>query len=193
MLLEDGTPYAHEGTLEFQDVTVESTTGSVTLRMVFPNPDHVLLPGMFVRAIVEEGVNEHAILAPQQGVSRDPRGNAVALVLGADGKVQERTLQLGRALGNKWLVEKGLSEGDRLIVDGLQSVRAGVPAKGVPAGTNAALRLLRPVRRHRLAQPRRPIQRRRPTPGAPPRKRSRGPPCPDSSSIVRSSPGSSPS
>ncbi len=138
LVLEDGTPYAHEGTLKFQDVTVEPSTGSVTLRLVFPNPEHVLLPGMFVRAIVTEGVDENAILAPQQGVSRDPRGNAVALVLGPDGTVQERRLELGRAMGNKWLVEKGLSEGDRLIVDGLQSVRAGVPAKGVPAGSNAA-------------------------------------------------------
>lgn len=137
LLLEDGTRYAHEGTLEFRDVTVEPSTGSVTLRMVFPNPDHELLPGMFVRAIVEEGVNERAILAPQEGVSRDPRGNPMAWVLGADDKVEQRALQLGRALGNKWLVEEGLSEGDRLIVDGLQNVRAGMQAKGVPAGSAA--------------------------------------------------------
>ncbi len=137
LVLEDGTPYAHEGTLKFQDVTVAPTTGSVTLRMVFPNPENILLPGMFVRAIVEEGVDENAILAPQQGVSRDPRGNAVALVLGPDGKVEERTLELGRALDNRWLVVQGLAAGDQLIVDGLQRVRPGVQARAVPAASGA--------------------------------------------------------
>jgi membrane fusion protein (multidrug efflux system) len=135
LVLEDGTPYAHAGTLKFQDVTVAPTTGSVTLRMVFPNPEHVLLPGMFVHAIIEEGVDENAILVPQQGVSRDPRGNAVALVLGPDGKVQERTLEIGRALGNRWLVLQGLAAGDQLIVDGLQRVRAGVQARAASAAS----------------------------------------------------------
>jgi membrane fusion protein (multidrug efflux system) len=134
LLLEDGTAYAHEGTLQFQDVTVAPTTGSVTLRMVFPNPDHVLLPGMFVRAVVEEGVDEAAILAPQQGVTRDPRGNAYALVAGADGKVESRELQLGRAIGSRWLVESGLAAGDRVIVDGLQFLRPGMDVAAVPAG-----------------------------------------------------------
>ena len=134
LLLEDGTPYAHEGTLQFQDVTVAPTTGSVTLRMVFPNPDHLLLPGMFVRAVVEEGVDEAAILAPQQGVTRDPRGNAYALVAGADGKVESRELQLGRAIGSRWLVESGLAPGDRVIVDGLQFLRPGMDVSAVPAG-----------------------------------------------------------
>jgi membrane fusion protein (multidrug efflux system) len=106
--------------------------------MVFPNPEHLLLPGMFVRAIVEEGVDENAILAPQQGVSRDPRGNAVALVLGPDGKVGERTLELGRALGNRWLIITGLAAGDQLIVDGLQRVRAGATARAVPVASGAA-------------------------------------------------------
>jgi membrane fusion protein (multidrug efflux system) len=138
LVLDDGTPYAHRGTLKFQDVTVEPTTGSVNLRLVFPNPEHILLPGMFVRAIVEEGVDESAILAPQQGVSRDPRGNAVALVLGPDGTVQQRTLKLGRAIGNRWLVTDGLAPGDRLIVEGLQMVRPGAPARGVPAVLGAA-------------------------------------------------------
>ena len=138
LVLEDGTPYAHAGTLKFQDVTVAPTTGSVTLRMVFPNPEHVLLPGMFVHAIIEEGVDENAILVPQQGVSRDPRGNAVALVLGPDGKVQERTLEIGRALGNRWLVLQGLAAGDQLIVDGLQRVRPGVPAHAVPVASGPA-------------------------------------------------------
>ena len=138
LLLEDGSPYAHEGTLKFQDVTVTPTTGSVTLRMVFPNPDLELLPGMFVHAIVEEGVDEDAILAPQQGVSRDPRGNPVALVVGPDGKVESRTLQLGRALGGRWLVVTGLAGGERLIVDGLQNVRPGMPVKAVPVDSDVA-------------------------------------------------------
>ncbi len=148
LLLEDGTPYAHEGTLKFQDVTVAPTTGSVTLRMVFPNPDHVLLPGMFVRAVVEEGVDEAAILAPQQGVARDPRGNAYALVVGADGKVETRELQLGRAFGNRWLVTSGLAAGDRVIVDGLHDPAAGhaghrgptraAPAAAAPPAQGAA-------------------------------------------------------
>ena len=137
LLLEDGTPYSHPGTLQFQDVTVAPTTGSVTLRMVFPNPDHVLLPGMFVRAVVEEGADEAAILAPQQGVSRDPRGNAFALVVGADGKVEARELQLGRAIGNRWLVESGLAAGDRVIVDALQFLRPGMAVSAVPAGEPA--------------------------------------------------------
>jgi membrane fusion protein, multidrug efflux system len=139
LVLEDGTTYAHEGVLKFQDVTVEPTTGSVTLRMVFPNPDYVLLPGMFVRAIVEEGVDSSAILAPQQGVSRDSRGNALALVLGPEGRVEQRTLELGRALGDRWLVTSGLAAGDQLIVDGLQRVRPGMPARAVPVTNDATL------------------------------------------------------
>ena len=132
LLLEDGTPYPHEGTLQFRDVTVDSTTGSVVLRMVFPNPEYTLLPGMFVRAIVEEGVNEKAILAPQQGVTRDAKGNATALVVGKDGKVEERDLELDRALGDRWLVTGGLADGDQVIVEGLQKIRPGAPVKPVP-------------------------------------------------------------
>jgi membrane fusion protein (multidrug efflux system) len=143
LILEDGTPYPHEGRLQFRDVTVDSTTGSVVLRMVFPNPDYTLLPGMFVRATVEEGVNEKAFLAPQQGVSRDAKGNATALVVGADGKVEERQLELDRAMGDRWLVTSGLRDGDQVIVEGLQKVRPGVPVKAVPfvprpAGTGPA-------------------------------------------------------
>jgi len=138
LVLEDGTPYAHEGTLKFQDVTVAPTTGSVTLRMVFPNPDHVLLPGMFVRAVVEEGVDEQAILVPQQGVQRDPRGNALAMVVGAESKVELRELGIGRAIGNRWLVTSGLAAGDRVIVDGLLTLRPGVPVTPVDAAQPAA-------------------------------------------------------
>ena len=133
LLLEDGTPYPRAGRLEFRDVTVDPTTGSVVLRMVFPNPDTTLLPGMFVRAVVEEGVLEQAILAPQQGVSRDAKGNASALVIDASGKVAVRPLVLGRAIGDRWLVNSGLADGDRVIVDGLQRIRPGMPVKAVSA------------------------------------------------------------
>lgn len=132
LLLEDRTPYPHEGTLQFRDVTVDAATGSVVLRMVFPNPDYTLLPGMYVRAIVEEGVNEKAVLTPQQGVTRDAKGNATALVVGGEGQVEERPLMLDRALGDRWLVSEGLREGDQVIVEGLQMVRPGVPVKPVP-------------------------------------------------------------
>ena len=138
LLLEDGTPYAHEGTLKFQDVTVAPTTGSVTLRMVFPNPDHVLLPGMFVRAVVEEGVDERAILVPQQGVQRDPRGNALALVVVVESTVEMRELEIARAIGNRWLVTSGLAAGDRVLVDGLIAVRPGMPVAPVDAAAPPA-------------------------------------------------------
>ncbi|MGQ9858789.1 MAG: efflux RND transporter periplasmic adaptor subunit [Thermodesulfobacteriota bacterium] len=131
LILEDGTRYPQEGTFQFRDVTVEPTTGSVTLRMVFPNPQHTLLPGMFVRAVIKEGVQEKAILIPQQGVSRDPKGNPVALVVGPGGTVEQRMLTLDRAIGDKWLVTSGLSPGDRLIVEGIQKIRPGVPVKVV--------------------------------------------------------------
>ncbi len=132
LVLEDGTPYPIEGTLQFRDVTVDPATGSVTLRMVFPNPEHVLLPGMFVRAIVETGVAERAILVPQQGVARDTRGNPVAWVVGASDRVEQRSLEVDRAIGDSWLVTKGLAPGDRVIVEGLQRVRPGVAVRAVP-------------------------------------------------------------
>ena len=132
LVLEDGNPYPLEGSLKFRDVTVDPATGSVTLRMVFPNPDHVLLPGMFVRAIIEAGVSERAILIPQQGVSRDTKGNPLAWVLGAGDKVEQRALELDRAIGDTWLVTKGLAPGDRVIVEGLQKVRPGTLVRAVP-------------------------------------------------------------
>ncbi len=132
LILEDGTVYAQEGKLKFRDVTVDPTTGSVTLRMVFPNPDHVLLPGTYVRAIVEEGVAPDAILVPQQGVTRNPKGEPYALVAGKDGKAEQRFLTLDRALGDRWLVTKGLGQGDRVIVDGLQKIRPGADVKAMP-------------------------------------------------------------
>ncbi len=132
LILEDGTPYPLEGKLQFRDVSVDPSTGSVTLRMVFPNPDHVLLPGMFVRAVVEEGVMQNAVLAPQQGVSHDVRGDAVAWVVGPDGKVEQRHLEVDRAIGDRWLVTSGLAAGDQVIVEGLQNVRPGMTVKAVP-------------------------------------------------------------
>jgi len=132
LILEDGTTYPLEGTRQFRDISVDPTTGSVTLRAVFPNPDGVLLPGMFVRAVVQEGVNQQAILIPQQAVTRDPKGNPLALLVGAGGKVEQRALVLDRAVGDQWLVASGLVPGERLIVEGVQKVRAGVEVKEVP-------------------------------------------------------------
>lgn len=137
LLLEDGTPYAREGQLQFRDVTVDPTTGSVVLRMVFPNPDYVLLPGMFVRATVEQGVNEQGILAPQQGVTRNRKGDAEALVVDKEGKVAQRALEVDRAIGDRWLVTKGLAAGDQVIVDNLQRIRPGDPVKVVPFAPKA--------------------------------------------------------
>jgi membrane fusion protein (multidrug efflux system) len=141
LLLEDGSPYSRTGALQFRDVTVDPTTGSVVLRMVFPNPDAVLLPGMFVRATVEEGVLERAILAPQQGVTRDAKGNTSAMVVDQANKAAVRPLVVDRAIGDRWLVTSGLADGDQVIVEGLQRVRPGVPVKAVtaaPAGAAAA-------------------------------------------------------
>jgi membrane fusion protein (multidrug efflux system) len=132
LLLEDGTPYPVEGTLKFSDVTVDASTGSYILRMVFPNQKHTLLPGMYARALVQEGVVDQAILAPQQGVSRDPKGNPVALIVNSSDKVEQRALKIDRAIGDTWLITEGLKPGDRLIVEGIQKVRPGVPVKVVP-------------------------------------------------------------
>lgn len=130
---EDGTPYPLEGVLQFQDITVDRTTGSVILRAVFPNPKGILLPGMFVRAVAVEGVNKQAILIPQHAVSRDPKGNPLALIVDPQGKVQQRQLTIDRALGNRWLVTSGLVNGDRVIMEGMQKVRPGSPVKVVSA------------------------------------------------------------
>ncbi len=132
LILEDGTAYPLEGTLQFSDVTVDPTTGSVILRAVFPNPEGMLLPGMFVRAMIKEGVNERAILVPQQGVSRDPKGNPFALIVDAESKATFRPLTLDQAIGDKWLVSAGLAPGDRLIVEGLLMLRPGMVVKATP-------------------------------------------------------------
>jgi len=139
LLLEDGSTYPHEGSLQFRDVSVEQSTGSVTLRVVFPNPDGLLLPGMFVRAVIKEGENQAAILVPQQGVSRDRRGNPQALIVDSEGKTALRMLTVERAVGDQWLVSKGLVPGDRVIVEGLKMLRPGTPVKAVPfTASNAA-------------------------------------------------------
>jgi membrane fusion protein (multidrug efflux system) len=132
LLLEDGTSYPLEGTLKFSDVTVDASTGSFILRIVFPNTKNTLLPGMYVRAIVQEGVAEDVILAPQQGISRDPKGNPIAMVVDKESKVELRMITVDRAIGDKWLVSSGLASGDKLIVEGSQRVRPGVPVKAVP-------------------------------------------------------------
>ncbi len=132
LFLEDGTPYPLDGTLKFSEVTVDPSTGSFILRMVFPNQNHTLLPGMYVRALVQEGVADHAILVPQQGVSRDAKGNPVALIVDGSDKVEQRALKIDRAIGNKWLITEGLNPGDRLIVEGSQKVRPGASVKVVP-------------------------------------------------------------
>ena len=131
LTLDDGTAYPHQGTFQFQEVSVDTTTGSVTLRAQFPNPDGVLLPGMFVRARIIEGIEPNALLVPQRGVSRDERGNATALIVDADGIVQIRKLAVGQTVGTNWLVKSGINPGDRVIVEGLQYAHAGQKANAV--------------------------------------------------------------
>lgn len=132
LIQEDGVAYPLEGTLQFQDVTVDATTGSVMVRLIFPNPRGLLLPGMFVRAVVSEGVNEAAILLPQQAVSQDTKGNPVVLVVDAQGKVEQRRVVLDRAVDDKWLVVSGLTAGERVVVEGIQKARPGSLVKAVP-------------------------------------------------------------
>ncbi len=131
LLLEDGSTYPQMGILKFSDVTVDQTTGSVTLRSVFPNPNQLLLPGMYVRAVVQEGVNEAAILAPQRGVTRNSAGKPTALVVNTANKVELRVLSVSRAIGDAWLVTSGLKAGDRLIVEGTQKAKPGGSVKAV--------------------------------------------------------------
>ncbi len=135
LTLEDGSTYRQEGRLEFSEVSVDPTTGSVTLRAVFPNPEHNLLPGMFVHARLKAGVNAQAILAPQQGVTRDLKGQPTALVVNPDNKVELRQLKASRTVGSDWLIEEGLNAGDRVITEGLQFVKPGIEVK-VSAATN---------------------------------------------------------
>ncbi|MDX9706643.1 MAG: efflux RND transporter periplasmic adaptor subunit [Azospira sp.] len=138
ILLEDGTPYPHEGRLAFADVSVDPGTGSFSLRATVPNPDNILMPGLYVRARIGTGVRENAILVPQQGIARDPKGNTSAMIVGVDGKAEARPVEVSRSIGDRWLVESGLAAGDRVIVAGLQKIRAGVPVTAVEAGSQPA-------------------------------------------------------
>jgi membrane fusion protein, multidrug efflux system len=138
LVLPDGSTYAHEGTLQFAEVSVDEATGTVTLRAQFPNPDGVLLPGMYVRAVLDQAIDTTAILAPQQGVTHDAKGNATAMVVGADGKAEARTLVADRAIGDRWLVTSGLAPGDKLIVEGLNKIGPGAPVHASDVAVGSA-------------------------------------------------------
>lgn len=132
LILDSGQPYAQQGQLRLTDVTVNQSTGTVTLRATFANPERLLLPNMFVRGVATLGQRENVILAPQRAVTRDPRGQAAAFVIGEGDKIEPRQLQVSHAVGANWIVEKGLSPGDRLVMDGFQRIRPGLVAKPVP-------------------------------------------------------------
>lgn len=134
--LEDGSSYAHKGRLELTEVAVDEATGTVTLRAIFPNPQHILLPGMYVRASVTNGVKTDGILAPQQGITRDAKGNATALIVNKENKVESREVVTDQVIGNKWLVTAGLNSGDKLIVEGTGKVQAGMTVKPVEVTPN---------------------------------------------------------
>lgn len=138
LTFDDGSVYEHEGSLQFTEVGVNESTGTVVLRAQFPNPDRLLLPGMFVRTQLDEGVRTNSLLAPQRGVTRDRLGNATALVINKEGIVEQRQLKTGRAVGDQWLVLEGLAVGDQVIVEGLQKVKPGAPAKAVTATASKA-------------------------------------------------------
>ncbi|GHU05479.1 MexX family efflux pump subunit [Betaproteobacteria bacterium] len=135
LILEDGSPYGQEGALQFRDVSVEPSTGSVTLRMVFPNPHGILLPEMFVRALIREGTNEQALCVPQQGVLRNAKGDPYAFVVNTENKVEMRMLTLEREVGDQWLVANGIKAGDKMIVEGVQTLQMLRP--GAPVTVNA--------------------------------------------------------
>lgn len=136
--LEDGSAYPQQGMLSFAEAMVDPATGAVALRVVVPNPDQLLLPGMFVRATIANARRQDAILAPQQGITRNAKGDATAMVVGADGKVAQREVVVSRAIGNKWLVESGLKAGDKLIIEGLQKIAPGAPVNATEASSQAA-------------------------------------------------------
>jgi membrane fusion protein (multidrug efflux system) len=131
LILEDGTQYAEVGTFRFQEVAVDQATGSVTLRAQFPNRKGVLLPGMYVRAVLDEAQSSSALLAPQRGISRDPNGNPIAMIVGAGNKVEQRAVVTSRSVGNNWLITSGLNAGDRLIVEGLAKIHPGDTVRAV--------------------------------------------------------------
>ena len=132
LFIDDGTEYAVKGTLQFRDVSVDPSTGSVILRIVFPNPREILLPGMFVRAILQEGINDRAIVIPQQAVSRNPKGDPYVLIVDEQNKAQIRQITLDREIGSSWLVSSGLSPGEKIIVEGMLRVTPGIEVRAVP-------------------------------------------------------------
>ena len=138
IVLEDGSSFAHKGTLEFSEVNVDPATGSYGLRVRVENPERVLMPGMYARAVLGSGVRQNAILAPMQGIARDAKGNTSAMVVDAEGKVAQRAVSVSRAIGDKWLVEDGLKAGDKVIVEGLQKIGVGMPVNATEKGTEAA-------------------------------------------------------
>ena len=138
ILLEDGSTYAHDGRLQFADVSVDPNTGSFALRVIVPNPEGVLLPGMYVRAVLDKGSNPRGLLVPQAGISRDPKGGATAMVIGKDGKAELREVRVGRTVGDQWLIEGGLAAGDKVIVEGLQMIQPGMPVHASEAGASGA-------------------------------------------------------
>ncbi len=138
LLLEDGSEYTHAGTLAFTGVAVDESTGTVRLRALFPNPDGLLMPGMYVRAQVEQGVDREGLLVPQQAVTHNPRGEAVAWVIGADNTAEQRVIEAPRAIGDQWLVTGGLAAGERVVVEGTQKLRPGAAVDPHPVGADAA-------------------------------------------------------
>lgn len=145
LTLEDGSAYPHAGKLQFYETTVSETAGTVIVRAAFPNPDHLLLPGMYVRATIDEGVMDNSFLVPQRSVTRNRGGDAVVKIIGEAGKVEERTLAIERRKGNSWVVTAGLSAGTRLIVEGAQSVRSGETVKALEVAIDEATGAIRPV------------------------------------------------
>ncbi|MBD9369994.1 efflux RND transporter periplasmic adaptor subunit [Xanthomonas sp. XNM01] len=137
ILLEDGSEFAHKGTLEFSEVSVDPSTGSYGLRVRVDNPEQILMPGMYVRAVVGSGVRNEGLLVPMQGIARDPKGDTSAMVVGEDGTVQVRPVKVSRAIGDRWLVEDGLKPGDRVIVEGLQKIGPGMPVEATERGAEA--------------------------------------------------------
>jgi len=138
IVLEDGSTFAHKGKLEFSEVSVDPATGSYLMRVRVENPDQVLMPGMFVRAVLGSGVRPNALLVPMQGIARDPKGDTSAMVVDAEGKVAVRPIKVSRTVGDKWLVEDGLKAGDKVIVEGLQKIGPGMPVQATEKGAEAA-------------------------------------------------------
>jgi len=138
IILEDGSRYAYEGQLAFSDVAVDPMTGSYALRVVVPNPDNLLMPGMYVRAIVSNAVLERGLLVPQRGIARDVKGDASAMVVNSENTVEQRAVQVSRTIGDQWLVDSGLVEGDRVVIEGLQRIRPGIPVNATEADTTAS-------------------------------------------------------